>query len=495
MKLMRTAALLLTVLLLIPVLAACGNPTTDPVNTGDAAASTASSDQSGDPADATTAEAGDGFEPDALPEKLNLDKTLTMLYDLKYSTQEFFAEDTTGEAVNDAIFRRNANVENRLGLTVKYEGCEGNDKNQDVFLKRAQSDVAAGTPEYDIYAAYSRTIPYLAVNGLCGNLLDTEYFNVSKPWWPQALTDECTIKGKLLFATGDISTNLLWYMSGAFFNQEMWEAARMGYTLYDLVDNNEWVLDKFIEVCKQFVSGETDADRIYGMVAYNACLDAFLNSCGVISIDKDADGNLKLSDDFLGERTANIVAKLGTFFNEGYNYHTSSTSADEKAIFYERRSLFVIDGTQIVRNVGTKIEFDYGLVPLPKYDADQPGYVTNLRYPYNFYAINKTSENNEESGTLLEALASESYRSVTPVLFELTMKTRYSQDSTTSRMYDILRGGIAFDLGRLFNYSVGNFYPQFRKQCIAGGNWASNAQTIRKSTTRLIDALMPTFDD
>lgn len=495
MKLMRTAVLLLTVLLLVPVLAACGNPTTDPVNTGDPAASTASSDQSGDPGDATTDEAGDGFEPDALPEKLNLDKTLTMLYDLKFSTQEFFAEDTNGEAVNDAIFRRNANVENRLGLTVKYEGCEGNDKNQDKFLKKAQSDVAAGTPEYDIYAAYSRTIPYLAVNGLCGNLLDTEYFNVSKPWWPQALTDECTIKGKLLFATGDISTNLLWYMSGAFFNQEMWEAARMGYTLYDLVDNNEWVLDKFIEICKQFVSGETEADRIYGMVAYNACLDAFLNSCGVISIDKDADGNLKLSDDFLGERTANIVAKLGTFFNEGYNYHTSSTSADEKAIFYERRSLFVIDGTQIVRNVGTKIEFDYGLVPLPKYDSDQARFVTNLRYPYNFYAINKTSENQEESGTLLEALASESYRSVTPVLFELTMKTRYSQDSTTSRMYDILRGGIAFDLGRLFNYSIGNFYPQFRNQCIAGGNWSSNAQTIRKSTTRLIDALMPTFDD
>ena len=62
-------------------------------------------------------------------------------------------------------------------------------------------------------------------------------------------------------------------------------------------------------------------------------------------------------------------------------------------------------------------------------------------------------------------------------------------------MYDILRGGIAFDLGRLFNYSIGNFYPQFRNQCIAGGNWSSNAQTIRKSTTRLIDALMPIFDD
>ena len=42
------------------------------------------------------------------------------------------------------------------------------------------------------------------------------------------------------------------------------------------------------------------------------------------------------------------------------------------------------------------------------------------------------------------------------------MKTRYSLDNVSSKMYDYIRDGVVFDLGRMYNYSLDNYYPDFR---------------------------------
>ena len=47
-------------------------------------------------------------------------------------------------------------------------------------------------------------------------------------------------------------------------------------------------------------------------------------------------------------------------------------------------------------------------------------------------------------------MASEAYRKTTPALFEIALKVRYSSDPESALMFDTIRNGISFDLGRIF---------------------------------------------
>ena len=499
MKLAKITALFLAVLMCAAMIAACANGSvTDGTTASSAAPSPDASDSITDrPANVDE----EGYLLDSLPELDFGDTDVWMLYDTKFSMPEYFVESESGETVNDAIYQRNMKVEERLKVKLKFKGELGNDKNQEVFVGTAMNDVKSGDNLYSLYGAYSRTIPLLSMQGGLQNLLETEYFDVEKPWWPDALTNECTINGKLFFATGDISTNTLWMMCAIFYNKGMWESHSFGYTLEEQVANNTWTLDKFIEIVQDFYAddgnGIVDMSDTFGISGYDACYDAFLNYSGVISIVKDGNGRLALADDYLGEKTETLVSKLGDLCKHS-SVHHSSTSKDERDLFLSGHSLFIIDGTYIISDKtsgGSAIDFEYGLIPGPKFDADQEKFVTNMRYPFNMYAINSGCDNPELAAAVLEAQASAAYRGVTPAIFEVTMKSRYAADNEVSKMYDILRDGICFDVGRIYNYSISNFYPNFRKTVFAGGaGWASQAKVISKSIPQKLDEVMAIYE-
>ena len=93
--------------------------------------------------------------------------------------------------------------------------------------------------------------------------------------------------------------------------------------------------------------------------------------------------------------------------------------------------------------------------------------------PCSFYAIYVSSTDANRAAAVLECWASEAYRLTTPAIFEMTMKLRYSETSVESEMYDIIREGVVFDFGRLFNSSLGAMSDQWDNAAIAGTPWAS----------------------
>ncbi|MBQ2512366.1 MAG: hypothetical protein II534_03365 [Clostridia bacterium] len=499
MKAARITALLMAILICAAMAAACaGGPPAELTS----AEITTSGPDSGD---LTTGKESDcdsnGYLLDALPELDFGGNEVRVLYDNKFIMPDFFVESENGEAVNDAIYNRNLSVEERLKIKLAFTGEAGSDGNQQKYVAAAMNDVKSGDNSFSVYGAYSRTIPLLSMQGGLMNLLDTKYFDVDKPWWPDALTDECTINGKLFFATGDISTNALWNMCAIYYNKKIWDDSTFGFTPEELVNGNTWTLDKFIEITQDFYSddgnGTRDSADIYGVCAYDVMFDAFLNYSGVISVMKDESGRLALSEDYLGEKTVTLAAKLGDLCKHQGAHH-SSTMANEHNLFFSGHSLFIIDGTYIIIDTakgGSRIEFGYGLIPGPKFDANQEKYMTNMRYPYQMFAINSGCSDTDRASAVLEAQGSKGYRSVTPAIFEVTMKSRYAADNEVAKMYDILRAGICFDCGRIYNYSVSNFYPNFRNAVFAGGaGWAVQAKSISKSTPAKLEEVMAIYD-
>jgi len=82
----------------------------------------------------------------------------------------------------------------------------------------------------------------------------------------------------------------------------------------------------------------------------------------------------------------------------------------------------------------------------------------------------------------MEALASESYRTLLPEYCEITLKTRYSHDDNVSRMYDLIGSSIVYDPGETYSILIGSPSGMYRN-AIADNTpiWASISETLRSS--------------
>ena len=147
-----------------------------------------------------------GYLCDDLPQLDFGGETIHLLYWSDVENQEFESEELTGEIVNDAIFQRNTNVEDRLNVRYNWIGTPGNGGNIEPYVKKVRESHTAGDNSYDILASYSRSIASCLVNGFLTNLESAAYLDYEKPWWPDNLLEESTINGHLYFVSGDIST-------------------------------------------------------------------------------------------------------------------------------------------------------------------------------------------------------------------------------------------------------------------------------------------------
>ena len=446
----RLIALMLALLSLTGTLVACANTET-PGETTVAPTTQDPSNGSQETEEETL------YVDDDLLDKYNFDTTITIFMWDDWRMTEFYAEET-GDIIDDAIYHRNIAVEERCGITFEFVEAPGDSQEYTSWVAKAENDWSADNT-YDIYAGYSRTIPLLTLKNMTANLLEQDAFSVDKPWWPEALTTECTIKDQLYFCTGDIATSMLWYMVAFMYNKDLYEAnIRTGKTPMDMVNADEWTLQNFLALVQDlYIDNDSncvkDVTDFYGATIYSTDIDSFMIGAGITSLEKDEDGGLRLSEKWQSDRCAKICETVGEAIKlPGILANTDrSTFKTQLSVFHMDR-VFNIPGTD--SGDGVPIEFSVGVVPVPKFDETQTEYKTNLGNPFTIYAINSKSDTLEAAVTTLEAMASQNYRSVTPAVFEVAMKVRYTDDPQVAEMFDILKENVSFDVGKLYYYPL-----------------------------------------
>lgn len=379
----KLLSLSLVALMLMGMLVACGD-TDDPQQTNNPTVTTASPSN----ADTTTEPVDDnldanGFWNDDLPSDLNFGKTINILYWSDAEKPEFFVEDYTGEVVNDAILNRNRKVEERLGITFNWVGTLGNYNNQSNFVTQAQNSVNSGG-DIDIFAGYSMTAATLAIQNLTQNLMELEYLNLEQPWWPESLISETTINGKLFSCSGDIATSMLHFMYGCFVNRDMLKDFSLEDP-YDLVENGTWTIDKMISMATGVYSdldgsNSLTVDDRYGFITSSIHFDSFFTSAGLKTVEKDNEGNLIISPLFGSEKTQALLEKINAFFHDSGEVNLTATGS----IFKLGQTLFTVDRVYMAENHLRDVEFDYGVIPVPKYDEEQENYVTCMGVPLHY---------------------------------------------------------------------------------------------------------------
>ena len=399
-----------------------------------------------------------------LPEGLDYQgASVTVLGWNHYEDVEFDTAELNGEIVNDAIFARNLAVEENLNVTLTFleEGGRSGDGNWMALVRNSNT---SGDGAYDFVAGHSSNIGSLTYSLQFQNMLEQEHFDFSAPWWREALTEKATVKGNLFFATGDIAPSSIGRSQGMFFNSKLLE----DYNLedpYELVVNGEWTFDKFNEMCTGTYidlnsngKAEEKADQ-FGFAIDGVQVQAIGLCSGFVSLETDESGTLGLAENYISERAVNLVDRWSSFMHESPDT-TFIGSIDDTTVFREGRSVFYAFPMAIISSELRDLEFEVGFVPFPKIDEQQEDYVVCTSNAYSLWAIPLAAKDPTMSAAIMENMAYEGYLNVIPAIFETSYKVKYNTTDSQlqSQVFDIVRGSLIFDIGRIMNSSFSNVF-------------------------------------
>ena len=432
---------------------------------------------------------------------------ITLLYWKEVERPEFEQKELANDNVLDAIYDRNINVEDRLGVDLVFVPMFAayGDGVRAEFLRKIDAVRLAGTHDYDIIATYARTEAALAIRGHLQDFskIETSYMNLEKPWWPQQLVDNVSFgDGAYYFVSGDMSTNVLWMMHCMFINKDLFTQLQLENP-YQAVRNGSWTIDKMIEITKDQWrdldnNNKPSVDDQIGFCALNYVCDSFYPGSNMRYFEADEQATLKVSPDYTSAKATMLIEKLGRWASDNSVWITYGMSDPEmhentRRLFQRGRTLIWFEHVCFAESelAMGNVNFSYGMIPAPKYDANQRNYYTGMGNPWSLYGIYADlDERGDRQATLsmltavLECYASEGFRLTTPEIFEVNMSLKYAESKDETDMFEYVRSGIVFDLGKIFSAETNNL-PET----------ASNAIVTRTSWSARYEAILPAAEE
>lgn len=382
--------------------------------------------------------------------------------DAKFRWQlDFHAPEITGEMVKDAIYERNARIEERLGVEFVVSEGPGSYNNFNQYADMITKAYQAGSHEYDMVGTYSLYGAQYATQGYFYNINDLDkYINLDKVWWNQNFKDELTVANKLYFVVGDVNLTALTRMLTLFYNQEEVEKRLPDVDLYTTVNEGKWTLEYMTGLLANSyadLNGDTvknDGD-FFGLVTTkpSEAFDSMAAATYFQMIVRDGQGNFVMNADT--ESLINRIDKIAKLYYSDENAvmfdsidNSLNRFANGQALF----NLYTLDkaGEDILRNMTQT----YGVLPLPKYDESQDIYRTIPQDAFNLISIMGDTENPDMIAAVLELMCAESYKEVVPLYYEEALKYKYMPNEDSGKMIDYLRDGLTFDFATINTLSL-----------------------------------------
>ncbi len=463
----KILAVSLSVLLLMSMAVGCANTpgqtadtTTDPTNADNPPAS----------GDVTTVESNDadllGF-----PKEDNGNKKFVIYTNSTKSDGsalgDFNVESQTGDLVNDAVFKKDAKVEDYLGIDIELILENGVWSKRSAFNNKIIAAYDAGDHEFDVVnSMLVCTIP-LAGRGLFVDVSDLPHTGFDKPWYIKDMVENYGIGGKFYGIISDHSLSLYKDLSVIFFNADMMEDVKPDVDLYDLVRRGEWTLDKFLEVSSDMardLNGDdayTAGDDIFAYFGEGVPNGTWITALDIHSFEINETGN-SFTYYGLTERFSSAYDRMGVFStspgvrNEQGTLGARDTFANGRVAFMTN----FLYTTESLRDM----DDDYGILPIPKYDTNQEDYISQVGTSTSTFFVPQTQMNLDLVSKFIECEAYFGYTEVSDVYYEVALKTKYIDDPNMVDMLDIVRENATITFMMVYgaNYMKNSPYERFR---------------------------------
>ena len=438
--------------------------------------------------------------PDNLPSDLKFNGE-TVVFHVRGDQsciEDFYVEELTGEPVNDATYQRNITVSDRLNVNIAVAVGESWE-NYTRTVSDIRASIQAGDGSYDAVAGWSACIPSLSVEGLFLDLQTIPYLDLEMPWWNQSCRTELVIANHLYFMTGDITKLSILPMYVYVFNQKVAQDQDIENP-YTVVNEGRWTLDYVRAQTSDMANdlngdGKMDETDVYGLATfYPNPMDCYMQSARVSMIDRDEDDLPVLNVD--KERMATLVEKVYAlcFENPGAFVDSGDSRANSVAMFKEDRALYTTLTMQFVGIELTEMESDFGILPFPKFDESQKEYGTRVQDALTLLSIPIDCKKTDVTGAVMEAIAAENYRKVTPALFDVTMKRKYSRDPESAAMIDLIQQSVLINFECIYNGSIGTPWDTLRvlmskKSSDFASYWAKQEKTVEKALSKAVEKI------
>jgi len=375
----------------------------------------------------------------------------------RLTERSLVSEELTGDIVDDAIYKRNEIIKDRFN--VDFELVKSVPFPQ--MAEPVRQSVLSNSDDYDIVAAYMHYGAELASEGMLYNLNDLPNLDFTQDYWSQSMIEGLAYKDAIFWCTGDLALRYIGGMYVSFINKTIWSDYFPDTDYYQLALDGQWTLDTIYEMSSVIyddldTDSQQDEDDMWGF-AMNPedPLEATMTGCLAFVSQKDDDGVPYIDINY--DRVIGYFEKIYelVYNNPGGKLWTSDDSNTIMKDFAYGHIMCVINKLFMSEAYLREMEHDFAVLPSPKYDAEQEQYNTTIHDGLTIFGIPVTNTKVEMTTMILEALAAESYRTVTPVYYEMALKIKYVRDDLSAIMIDLVREGVVNDFAIDFGNAVG----------------------------------------
>ncbi len=375
---------------------------------------------------------------------------------------DIVAEEESGEALEDAVYQRNAYLKEKYNLNIGmlYAGDTNSSTSGSAMYSYVRKSVMSADNAFDaILSSPYDSIGYV-ISDFVLDLNTLPNLNLSQPWWDQNVLEDLMFGSNVYLATGDITyiDNKATHVIA--FNKKL-------VTEYDIPDpyetvrSGKWTLDALIANSSIVTAdingdGKTDHNDRYGFMYWQDAAYSFITSAdnAIARINDKGEPELTLNT----ERMVNTWQKMIDFIsttdaislNEYMKEFENNSAKGRDAMFGDNRILYLWQTVSDVIDMRS-LDVNFGIIPFPKYDETQEEYITPPHsYGNTLMSVPTTITDPDRTGFVLEAFAAKSAELVTPAFYEKTLVGKSVRDAESEEMLDLIFANKYYDVGMFF---------------------------------------------
>ena len=413
----------------------------------------------------------------------------------------YWVEKSEGDAMSEAIYARQEEVYDYLGVEVVASSAG----NYQTYVEPFRNAVEKRDGSVDCLISHVQT----GVSGFVQNmyLSDLNQFSgidLSHEHWDMDIMAALAIDGSYYLGFSDFNSL---YTHVIAFNKDMLDryAPSMEKSLYQLVEDYEWTLDEMLSLA-QLVSidktgdGKT-ADDTYGLTGQQwvPWIGLFhASNINLVEMNESGKYEISLMNATNAENTNTLVKKLKDFTASEYAYlefPSGGTIASPKVPLTSGRALMQLTSTYSLEGF-LNYDINFGVVPYPMFDTNQKNVGYRSLQWGGYLCVPSYVTNELMVGETLEILSFYS-DDVMVTFYEKMLGKQVADVPEDAKMLDeFIWDTVTTDFGQTYGDDAGGvlyFLPTVTRDTADGGKeMMSHYNSFYKNTNKSIEKFIKT---
>lgn len=402
---------------------------------------------------------------------------LTIMQDTNLA-EYHWVEESKNDVLSQAIYARQQNIYDYLGVNIFGTSVTNYQEYAAPFKAAVKNkDGSVDMMLCHVYAS----VPSLVSENYLSDISDLPGVNVEADYWNRDFMDDLTVDEHYYLGFSDF--NIL-YTHVITFNKDMMEkyADSLEKSVYDMVREKEWTLDKMISLANlvyvdETSNGKSDDDTFGITGLHRNEFPGFLHASGIRIVEQGDDGQYRvaLMNEQNKEKTVALVEKICELCKADCSYFDYRQFNSPTVPLTSGRTLMHLNRTYYLADY-LDYEISFGVLPYPLWDSAQDGY-HHLQWG-GYITVPSYLNDEKMAGETLELL---SYYSadVKIAYYEKMLGRQVADVPDDSRMLEIVWDTVCTEFAQTYSQVIGGTELMYLVSTVTEAGSSSNvASTV-----------------